>query len=219
MAGGVVDDLQEARLDLGLLAVADRLDQEVAQRLLLEQLAEDVVDPAAERLARRFELLQEAGVDGALAGLVRDQVPEVADLGLADPVDAAEALLEAVGVPGQVVVDHQVGALEVDAFARGVVRDHDQDRGVVQEGVDGVAARLAGEAAVDLDDGLGAAEAGADLVGEVGERVARLGEDDQLAAVARGHRSSSAGRGCSAARATWCRCPSGGAPWPAPRAG
>ena len=134
MAGRVVDHLQEARLDLGLLAVADRLDQEVAQRLLLEQLAEDVVDPAAERLARRLELLQEAGVDRALAGLVGDQVPEVADLGLADAVDAAEALLEAVGVPGQVVVDHEVGALEVDALAGGVVRDHDQNRRVVQEG-------------------------------------------------------------------------------------
>ena len=186
VAGGVVDDLEEARLDLGLLAVADRLDQEVAERLLLEQLAEHIVDPAAECRARRFELFEQAGVDGALAGLVRDQVPEMADLGLADPVDAAEALLEAVGVPGQVVVDHQVGALEVDAFAGGVVRDHDQDCRVVQEGVDGGAARLAGEPAVDLDHGFGAAEAGADLVGEVGERVARLGEDDELAAVAGG---------------------------------
>ena len=46
-----------------------------------------------------------------------DEVPEVADLGLADAVDAAEALLQPVGVPGQVVVDHQVGALEVDALA------------------------------------------------------------------------------------------------------
>ena len=44
----------------------------------------------------------------------------MADLGLADPVDTAEALLQAVGVPGQVVVDHQVGALQVDAFAGGV---------------------------------------------------------------------------------------------------
>ena len=186
VAGRVVDHLQEARLDLGLLAVADRLDQQVAQRLLLEQLAEDAVDPAAKRRARRFELLQEAGVDGALAGLVRDQVPEVADLGLADAVDAAEALLEAVGIPGQVVVDHEVGALEVDAFAGGVVRDHDQDRRVVQEGRHRGLSRLAGEAAVDLDHGLGAAEPGADPVGEVSERVARLGEDDQLAAVARG---------------------------------
>ena len=186
LTGRVVDGLQQARLDLRLLAVADRVDQQVLQRPLLEQLAEDVVDPAAERLARGLQLLQEAGVDGALAGLVRDQVPQVADLGLADAVDAAEALLEAVRVPGQVVVDHEVGALEVDALAGGVVRDHDQDRRVVQEGVHGVAPGLAGEAAVDLDHGLGAAEAGADLVGEVGERVARLGEDDQLAPVACG---------------------------------
>ena len=186
VAGRVVDHLQEARLDLGLLAVADCLDQQVAQRLLLEQLAEDAVDPAAERLARCLELLQEAVVDGALAGLAGEQVPEVADLGLADAVDAAEALLDAIGVPGQVIVDHEVRALEVDAFAGGIVGDHDQDRGVVQEGRHRGLSRLAGEAAVDLDYGLGAPEAGADPVGEVGERVPRLGKHDQLAAVAFG---------------------------------
>ena len=44
------------------------------------------------------------------------------DLCLADPVDAAEALFQPVRVPRQVVVDHQVAALQVDAFAGGVGR-------------------------------------------------------------------------------------------------
>ena len=44
----------------------------------------------------------------------------MAYLGLADAVDAAEALLNPVGVPWQVVVDHQVGALKVDPLARGI---------------------------------------------------------------------------------------------------
>jgi len=46
----------------------------------------------------------------------------VADLSLADPVDTAEALLDPVGVPGQVVVDHQVGPLQVQALPGGVGR-------------------------------------------------------------------------------------------------
>jgi hypothetical protein len=40
----------------------------------------------------------------------------VANLRLANTVDAAEPLLQAVGVPRQVVVDHQIGALQVDAL-------------------------------------------------------------------------------------------------------
>ena len=42
------------------------------------------------------------------------------DFGLTYAMDAAEALFEPIGVPGQVVVDHQMCALEVDAFAGGV---------------------------------------------------------------------------------------------------
>ena len=115
--------------DLGLVAVADGLEQQLAQRPVLEgQLAEHVEDlrrraPRAPRPASRAAL-----VDLALAGLLGDEVPEVADLGLADAVDAAEALLEPVRVPGQVVVDHQVGALEVDALAGGVGGDQDLAR-------------------------------------------------------------------------------------------
>ena len=84
------------------------------------ELAKHVEHLAAERLAGLLDLVQEGAVDVALAGLLGDQVPEVADLGLADAMDAAEALFQAVGVPGQVVVDHEVGALEVDALAGGV---------------------------------------------------------------------------------------------------
>ena len=79
------------------------------------------------------ELLEQAVVDVALAGLLGDEVPEVADLGLADAVDAAEPLFEAVRVPRQVVVDHQVGVLEVHALAGGVGGDEHADVGVGAE--------------------------------------------------------------------------------------
>ncbi len=142
---GVLDGLGQARADLGLLAVADRLDEQIAQRLALElQLAEHVEDLAAQAPARLLELLQQLAVDVALAGLLGDEVPEVADLGLADAVDAPEALLDAVGVPGQVVVDHQVGALEVDALARGVGGEQHLDLGIVPEGLLRLAGALRG---------------------------------------------------------------------------
>ena len=48
-------------------------------------------------------------------------------------MDAAEALFEAVRIPRQVVVDHQVGVLKVHAFAGGVGGDEDADVGVGAE--------------------------------------------------------------------------------------
>jgi hypothetical protein len=65
----------------------------------------------------------------------------VADLGLADAMDATEALLQLVRIPGQVVVDHQVrAALEVHAFAGGVVGDQEAHLRVVHK-----TARIAGK--------------------------------------------------------------------------
>jgi len=44
----------------------------------------------------------------------------MAYFGLADAVDTAKTLLDAIGVPRQVIVHHQVCTLEVDALAGGV---------------------------------------------------------------------------------------------------
>ena len=61
----------EARPDLGLLAVADGLDQQLAQGLAFElEPAEHVEDLAAERLARLLELFQQLAVDVAFAGFL-----------------------------------------------------------------------------------------------------------------------------------------------------
>ena len=83
----------EVGAPLRLLAVADGVEQQLAQRPSFElQFAEHVEDLAAERLPGLFQLLEKPPV----AGFVGDQVPQVADLRLADAVDAAEALFQAV---------------------------------------------------------------------------------------------------------------------------
>ena len=173
--------MRQAGAHLGLIAVADRLDQQLAQRPALElKLAEHVEDLAAERLARLLQLFQQPAIDVAFARLLGDQVPQVADLGLADAVDAAEPLLEAVGVPRQVVIDHQVGALEVDALARGVGGEQHLHLRVVLERLLRLHPLLAAHAAVDDDHGLLAAEQRRDTGLQVVQRVAVLGEDDEL---------------------------------------
>ena len=49
----------------------------------------------------------------------------MANLGLPDAVDATEALLDPVRIPRQVVIYHQVGSLQVNAFARRIRREKD----------------------------------------------------------------------------------------------
>src|SRR3546814_12122925 len=99
LVDGTVYLPEETRPHLLLLTVLDGLEQEVPQRCALEELAQHVVDAAAERRSRGLQLLQQAGVDLALARVGGDQVPEVADLSLADAVDTAEPLLDLVRVP------------------------------------------------------------------------------------------------------------------------
>ena len=158
VADGGVDDLVHLRLHVGALAVLDGLEQQVAQRGLGEGLAEDVEDLAAVGLAHLVELLQQAGEDLALAGVGGDEVPQAADLLLADAVDAAEALLDAVGVPRQVVVDHQVRGLEVETLAGGVGGEQDLAVAVLGELLGDLAALAAAYAAVDRLDRVGLAE-------------------------------------------------------------
>ena len=106
----------------------------------------------------------------------------MADLRLADAVDAAEALLEAVGVPGQVVVHHEMGALEVDPLAGRVGSEQQLRLRVVQERLLRLAAFFTTHAAVNQDDSLRAAEERADAPLEVVEGVPVLGEENQLLA-------------------------------------
>ena len=57
------------------------------------------------------------------------------------------------GIPGQVVVHHQVPALKVDAFAGGIGGYEDFDLFILSEGILGLPAFLTAHAAVDRDHG------------------------------------------------------------------
>ena len=89
-------------------------------------------------------------------------------------------MLEPVGVPGQVVVHHEVRALEVDALPRRIGRDQDLHFGVVLEGLLDLQALFAPDAAVDHRHSFRATKDRLNPALEVVERVLVLGEDDQL---------------------------------------
>ena len=101
-------------------------------------------------------------------------------LGLADAVNPSEALLQAVRVPGQVVVHHQVRALQIDTFAGRVGGEQHLDLRVVAEGFLSLEPILAAHAAVNRHDGSLASQQRRDPVVQIAQRIAVLGEDDQL---------------------------------------
>src|SRR5207237_6572487 len=96
----------------------------------------------------------------------------------------AETLLDAVRVPGQVVVDYQMRPLQVNALPGSVGGNQDHAGGIVGEALLGDAALLAVHAAVDLHYGLGPAEETAEAIGQVVKRVAVLAEQQQLVTLA-----------------------------------
>ena len=163
------------------LTVADRLRQQVAQRPAFEvKLAQHVEHLAAQRLPRLFQLLEKPAVHVALAGFGGHKVPEVAHLALADSVDAPEALLDPVGVPGQVVVHHQVRALKVDPFPCRVGGQENLRLGVVAERLLGLQPLLAPHAPMDDDQAAGPSQQRPDARLQVVQRVPVLREDHQL---------------------------------------
>ena len=153
--------MRQLGTDLGAFTVTDGLNQQITQRPPLElDLAEHIEDLAAERLARLLQFLQQGVVDVALTRLLGHEIPEVAHFRLADTVDAAESLLNAVGIPRQIVVHHQVGALKVDALAGGIGSHQHLYLGIVFEGFLRLRSLFAAHAAVNDDHGLLASKQG-----------------------------------------------------------
>ena len=171
----------EAGLHGGVTAVAHGFDEQFAQGAVVERdLAEYVEDLASQRLLLLLQFFKEFFEDLAFAGLGGDEVPEPAVLGLSYAVDSAEALFEAIWVPRQVIVHHEMCPLEVEAFACGVRSDEDAHVLVLLEAFLHLAALVAEHSAVDDHHGFLTAEERANLAGEVAERVAVFREDDEL---------------------------------------
>jgi hypothetical protein len=113
--------LSKPGLDLWLFTVSNGLNQQVAQRLAFElKFSEDVKNLPSKRLARLLQLIEECAIDIALSGLLCHQVPQVTHFGLTNAVDTTETLFDPVWIPGKIVVDHEVGTLQVDPFSSGI---------------------------------------------------------------------------------------------------
>ena len=86
-------------------------------------MAQHVEDLAAQGLSLLVQLFQQPVVNLALASILGNEVPQVTDFGLPDAVNTTESLFQAVRIPRKVVIHHQVGTLQIDAFPGGVGRN------------------------------------------------------------------------------------------------
>ena len=108
---------RQALPNVRLLAVPDGFQQQFAQGFAtILQPSQHVEHLTAQRLPGFIQLSQQRLVNVAFPGALCNEVPQVADFGLADAVNATEALFNAVRIPWKVVVDHQVGALQVNTL-------------------------------------------------------------------------------------------------------
>ena len=176
-----VDDLIQSITYLLPVAVANRFDEKITQRTVLEgEFAEHIEDLAMQCLTLLLQLVKEPLEHHALTRLLAHEVPQVTDLRLPDAMDASEALFEAVRVPRQVIVDHEMCTLEVDALAGRVGGDQDADFLILFEQFLDLAPIVAEHAAVDGDDRLLASEQGANFIRQIAQCVSVLREDDEF---------------------------------------
>ena len=120
------------------------------------------------------------GTIGDQPVLLGQQIPEVANLSLADAVDAAETLFQTIRIPWQVVVHHEVGALEIDTFAGCVGGKQNLDFRIVPERLLRLHPLLAPHPAMDEDHALLAAQKGGEATFQVVQGIAVFGEQNQF---------------------------------------
>ena len=113
-----IDALRQPCTDIRTVVVADCIQEEVLQALLLKDLTQNVKNPSLEGFVDGFQLAEKAVKDLTLSGLFGHEVPQMADLLLTDTMNSSEPLLQTVRVPRKVIVDHQIRILKVHALSR-----------------------------------------------------------------------------------------------------
>src|ERR1039458_189375 len=185
MIQGLVDLRSQAGTDLWLVAVTNRLHQEVLQTQVFKDFPEDVEHPTLERVAFHFQFLEQAMVNVALASLLGHQIPQMANLSLTDAVDAPKSLLKAIRVPRQIVVDHEIRSLEVHALSGRVGCHQYTHLRIGTEKRLQAPALVPMRAAMDGHNGVAVAEDAGDPAMQVIQRIAMFGENDDLSLATR----------------------------------
>ena len=115
MGHRLINDATQALAHLWQITIANGFHKKLTQRLVVED------SPAAQHmkqlshicLIHLVDLRQQGKENITLARPFGHQVPQMAHFRLSNSMDAPEALLNAIRIPRQVIVDHEVRALQV----------------------------------------------------------------------------------------------------------
>ena len=178
---GVIDNLIQTGPNLRLFAVSHSLYQEITKGAPVKlNLPEHIEHLPPQRFAGFFQFIKQHPVHFALAGLFGNQIPKMTDLCLADAVDAPETLFDAVRVPRQIVIDHQVGALQINALTRCICGDQHLDIRVMGERFLCILTILASQSAMNADNGLFSPKKRGDPLLQVAQGIPVFGEYDKF---------------------------------------
>ena len=145
-----------------------------------QHLADDVEHRVVvERITNLLQLVQQALEDMPLDRVRGDEIEDQAVLLLTVAVDAPHALLEAIRIPRDVVVEEDVADLQVDPLARGLSCHQHLDRALAELllGVEPGPRRVARAGDQAAVDGRHLEAPGFELLDEVVERVLELREE------------------------------------------
>ena len=190
-AGGVLVQLELVRIDSldGIEVVVEAawfvgdFAEHVRQVDLVQRqhLADDVEYTVTQCFAHPVQLAQQALEDAsfddrfAILGGSRDEVERVHVARLSDSVNSPQSLFETGGVPGQVVVDHEVAELEVDAFSCRLGR-----HAYLPAGAELLLRLLSIARVHPAVDFAGGIAPGFEMLTQVVQRIAVLGEHEQF---------------------------------------
>ena len=165
---GVFDNLKQTGADIGPVAIADGLHQQFTQWTVIERnLAQNIEDLSAKGVALFTEFSEQALINRAFACFGGDKIPKVTHLSLANAVNSPESLLNAIRIPRQIIVHHQVCALKIDAFASRIGGQQNLRVFVLSKKFLRFGAFLATQAAVNQDDGFGSADESTNIRGQI----------------------------------------------------
>ena len=151
---GMIHDLVQSRTHGRIVAIAYSLDEQIAQRTIVEgHLAKDIKNLSAQCFAFFFKFFEQALEDLPFSRFFRDKVPEMADLRLSDTMDTTEALFQTIWIPWQIVVNHEMRTLEVDPFTSRIGGDQNARVFILLEQFFDFTTFVAEHAAMDRDDG------------------------------------------------------------------
>ena len=178
---GNINFLAEAGTHLWFITVAYRFHEQILEADAIKHFTKNVKYLALECFTDHLKLFKQAEIDITFTSLLGDKVPEMTDLLLANTMNTPEALFEAVGVPGQVVVHHQIGILKVDAFTSRIGCNKDTDIGVRAKEFLCFPAVVTVNGTMNDNDSIMTAKHTGNFFMQVVQRIAVLTENDNFA--------------------------------------